>query len=121
MAVMALPRRIESQEEINVNAIHCLREFRQDGHMTWHSDTRGWLVQPSKIVDVLSGHGYQEYKRETVRTRRHQQPAGGVWQGLNVETGSVASVVWVSHGMADGVTVFIDIDGESIVEGAKEG
>jgi len=92
-----------------------LHDLQQDSRMTWRSDERGWLAQADEIVDTLSRHGYQEYKREVVRSRRDRKPAGGMWQGLNIETGSVASVVWVSHGSADHVTAFIDIDGQPLV------
>jgi len=97
-----------------MNPIH---ELQQDSRMTWRGDARGWLVQADEIVDTLSRHGYQEYKCEVVRSRRDRKPAGGMWQGLNSETGSVASVVWVSNGSADHVTAFIDIDGQPLVGG----
>jgi hypothetical protein len=94
-----------------------LHEFQQDSRMTWRSDARGWLAQADEVVDTLSRHGYQEYKREVVRSGRDRKAAGGMWQGLNIETGSVASVVWVSDGSADHVTAFIDIDGQPLVGG----
>lgn len=94
-----------------------LHDLQQDSRMTWRSDARGWLAQADEIVDALSRYGYQEYKREVVRSRRDRKPAGGMWQGLNIETGSVASVVWVSQGHADQVTAFIDIDGQPLVGG----
>jgi len=68
-------------------------ELLQDGRMTWRSNARGWLAQADEVVDTLSRHGYQEYKRELVRSGRDRRPAGGMWQGLNIETGSVASVI----------------------------
>jgi hypothetical protein len=40
-----------------------------------------------------------------------------VWQGLDIETGSVASVIWIKRGITDDATVFIDIDGEPVVGG----
>jgi len=94
-----------------------LRQLQQDSRMTWRSDARGWLVQADDVVDTLSRCGYQEYKREVVRSGRERRPAGGMWQGLNIETGSVASVVWVSDGSQDHVTAFIDIDGQPLVGG----
>ena len=99
---------------------HRLEDFREQARMTWGRDVGGWIARPEEIVDALARHGYQEYKREVTRSRRDQQPTGGVWQGLNAETGSVASAIWVRRGLAGevgGFTVFIDIDGEPLVDG----
>jgi hypothetical protein len=96
---------------------HRLDGLLDDRQMTWARDEGGWIAQPEHIVDTLSRRGYQEYKREVTRSHRDRAPTGGVWQGLNVETGSVASIVWVRHGVADSTTVFIDIDGEPLVGG----
>jgi hypothetical protein len=94
-----------------------LGDFQQRGRMTWARDEGGWIARPDEIVDTLSHDGYQEYKREVTRSRRDRAPTGGVWQGLNIETGSVASVIWVRRGPADDATVFIDIDGQPLVGG----
>lgn len=98
-----------------MNTNHRFEEFDQRGRMTWGRDAGGWIAHPHEIVETLSRHGYQEYKREVARSRRDRQPSGGVWQGLNVETGSVASVIWVRRGIAEDATVFIEIDGEPLV------
>ncbi len=92
-------------------------QFQLHGRMTWGRDEGGWIARPEEIVDALARHGYQEYKREVTRSRRDQEPTGGVWQGLNAETGSVASAIWVRRGLADDATIFIDIDGEPLVGG----
>ena len=42
------------------------------------------------------------------------RPAGGVWQGVNTRTGSVASAIWVNHPPRAGALVFITIDGKSV-------
>jgi hypothetical protein len=94
-----------------------LEDFPERGRMTWGRDEGGWIAQPDEIVDTLSRRGYQEYKREVTRSQRGREPSGGVWQGLNIETGSVASVVWVRRSVTDRVTVFIDIDGKPVVGG----
>jgi len=80
-------------------------------------DENGWIGHADAILDALSRHGYQEYKREVARSHRDRQPTGGVWQGLDIETGSVASVIWIRRGITDDATVFIDIDGEPVVGG----
>jgi len=85
--------------------------------MTWARDEGGWIARPDAVVDALSRRGYQEFKREVARSRRDREPTGGVWQGLNTETGSVASAIWVNRGRSDDATVFVDIDGERLVGG----
>jgi hypothetical protein len=85
--------------------------------MTWARGERGWIARPDEIVDALSRSGYQEYKREVTRSRPDRGPTGGVWQGLNTETGSVASAIWVTRGASDDATIFIDIDGEPLTGG----
>lgn len=90
-------------------------DFWHERRMTWRREERGWIAQPQEIVETLSSHGYQEYKREDTRSRRDREPTGGVWQGLNVETGSVASVIWIRRDVASDATVFIDIDGNPLV------
>jgi len=100
-----------------LDTMHGLRDVQQQGRLTWGSGEAGWIAQPDEITDTLSRHGYQEYKHEIARSRRDRQPTGGVWQGLNIETGSVASAIWVRRGLADDATVFIDIDGEPLVGG----
>jgi hypothetical protein len=96
---------------------HRLEAFQQGGRMTWGRDESGWIARPDEVVEALSRDGYQEYKREVARSRHDRRAAGGVWQGLNIETGSVASVIWIRRGPADDATVFIDIDGEPLVGG----
>ncbi|MGH7391294.1 MAG: hypothetical protein ACREM3_17820 [Candidatus Rokuibacteriota bacterium] len=96
---------------------HRFEDFQQHGRMTWGRDEGGWIAHPEEILDALSRDGYHEYKREVTRSRRDREPTGGVWQGLNSETGAVASVIWVRRGLADDATVFIDIDGEPLVGG----
>ena len=100
-----------------MNTSHQFEDFRQRGGMTWGRDEGGWIARPEEIVDTLALSGYQEYKREVTRSRRDRAPTGGVWQGLNSETGSVASIIWVRRALADDATVFIDIDGEPVVGG----
>jgi hypothetical protein len=96
---------------------HPFEDCQQRGRMTWAHGENGWIARPEEIVDALSRSGYQEYKREVTRSRRDREPTGGVWQGLNAETGSVASAIWVTRGASDDATIFIDIDGEPLVGG----
>lgn len=89
-------------------------DLRRDGRMRWLPSERAWSARPDEVVDALVHEGYAEYKREIARNARH--PAGGMWQGLNTETGSVASAIWVRRLPADDTIVFIDIDGRSVAE-----
>ena len=47
-------------------------------------------------------------------SRRDLRPAGGVWQGVNPRTGSVASAICVTRPAWDQAIVFISIDGASL-------
>jgi len=90
-----------------------LDKLREQGRMTWIEEEHGWGAAPEDIVDALAHDGFQECKRETTTSRRDLRPAGGVWQGVNPHTGSVASAIWVNRPAQPGTLVFIAIDGES--------
>jgi hypothetical protein len=98
--------------ENNVQA-NGLNELRMQGRMMWIEEERGWIAAPEDIVKALSTDGFDECKREMTTSRRDNQPAGGVWQGVNPRTGSVASAVWVNHSMRPQAIMFITIDGAS--------
>src|SRR5437660_847302 len=51
--------------------------------------------------------------QEAIQSVAVEVPAGGVWQGVNPGTGSVASMVWVNQPRRTRALVFIAIDGES--------
>lgn len=82
--------------------------------MTWTAQGHGWLAAPEEIVTALSKDGFEECKREVTTSRRDLRPAGGVWQGVNPLSGSVASVIWVTRPAGPHAMVFIDVDGESL-------
>jgi len=82
--------------------------------MTWIARGDGWLAAPEDIVAALSKDGFEECKRELTTSRRDLRPAGGVWQGVNPRSGSVASVIWVTRPAEPQALVFIDVDGESL-------
>jgi hypothetical protein len=90
-----------------------LDELRGQGRMTWIAEEHGWLAAPEDIVDALSNDGFDECKRETTTSRRDLRPAGGVWQGVNTRTGSVAASIWVNRPQWARAIVFITIDGEA--------
>ena len=91
--------------------------LREHSRITWIEQEHGWAATPEDIVTVLSNEGFEECKREQTTSRRNRQPAGGVWQGVDTRTGSVASAVWVNHAAWPSALVFIEIDGESLVSG----
>jgi hypothetical protein len=69
-------------------------------------------------VTVLSSEGFEECKRETTSNRRDSHPAGGVWQGVDTRTGSVASAVWVDRAAWPHVLVFVEVDWEPLTGGS---
>jgi hypothetical protein len=82
--------------------------------MTWIEAEHGWAAAPDAVVDALSNEGFDECKHVMTTSRRDLRPAGGVWQGVNTHTGSVASAVWVNHSPRAPAIVFITIDGEPV-------
>ena len=71
-----------------------LGTLRGQGGMVWVEDERGWVAEPAEVLNALSNDGFKECKREMTTSRRDCRPAGGVWQGINPRTSSVASVIW---------------------------
>jgi len=77
----------------------------------WPVEGRRRIIgDPDEVVSVLVSDGFSECKRELLRRRGGSRPLGGVWQGLNRVTGSVASVVWIRDGDSAGSVVYIEID-----------
>jgi hypothetical protein len=89
-----------------------LLELCRGGRMRWTGE--GWLAEPNEVVNALASEGFQECKREVARNPASHAQSGGVWQGLNTQTGAVASAVWVGGG--DQSLVFIEIDGRRVDE-----
>ena len=97
-----------------------LAELRDQGRMTWTEREQGWVAVPDEVVTSLARGGFEECKRATTTSRRDLRPAGGVWQGVNQATGSVASAIWVARATQRQALMFIEIDGE-LVEVAHGG
>src|SRR5437762_14219881 len=74
-----------------------LNELRERGMMTWIEQEHGWVAAPEEIVKAFSKDGFEECNRQTTTSRREWQPPGGVWQGVDTRTGSVASATWVNR------------------------
>jgi hypothetical protein len=88
--------------------------------MVWVEDERGWVAEPAEVWNALSNDGFKECKREMTTSRRDCRPAGGVWQGINPHTSSMASVIWVARPAARAAMVFIEIDGEPIARAGRD-
>ncbi|HKQ64797.1 MAG TPA: hypothetical protein VFE97_02825 [Methylomirabilota bacterium] len=97
-----------------VEELQRLNELRQSGKMQWSENAHAWAAQPRDVVEALAHAGFAEYKLAVTRSRRDRPPTGGVWQGLNLQTGAVASAIWVQRAPDAESIVFIDIDGELI-------
>ena len=104
--------RTPTSEMTTMQGLECLSELREQGRMTWIEPEHGWVVEPEAVLTALTRAGFAEHKREVARSRRDRAATGGVWEGLNPRTGSVASAVWVNRTEPAGAVVFIDIDGE---------
>jgi hypothetical protein len=97
-----------------------LNDLREQGRMTWNERARGWLGTLSEIVGALEGDGFAECSQAVAASRRDRQPAGGMWQGVNAQTGSVASAIWVARPTAPMAMVFIQVDGEWITRPGRD-
>ena len=97
--------------------MHGLDELLERGKMTWIDEEHGWVAAPEDIVDALANDGFEECKRATTTSRRDLRPAGGVWQGVNRRTGSVASTIWMERPSRAHTIVFVTIDGRSLRHG----
>jgi len=97
-----------------VEELERLNELRQSGKIQWSENAHAWAAQPRDVVEALAHAGFAEYKLAVTRSRRDRPPTGGVWQGLNLQTGVVASAIWVQRAPGAESIVFIDIDGELI-------
>lgn len=89
-------------------------DLRERVRLTWSDEARGWVGAPSDVVGALQVDGFNECKHVLATSRRDGRPASGAWQGVNPQTGSTASVVWVAHASAPDALVFIEIDGQPI-------
>lgn len=69
---------------------------------------RGTSSRPFRLMASTNA------SREMTTSRRDNQPAGGVRQGVNPRTGSVASAIWVNRPMRPHAIMFITIDGASL-------
>ena len=91
-----------------------LEELEQRGVMSWQSEHHAWIAEPEPVVQALIREGFAEYKRETATAGRSRPTCGGMWQGLDPRTATVATVIWVTHTTGADTHVFIEIDGRPV-------
>ena len=94
--------------------VSALVDLQDQGRMTWTEEEHGWVAVPEDVLEALVRGGFHECKREMTTSRRDLRPAGGVWQGVNRITGSVASAIWGARVTQRQALVFIEIDGETV-------
>lgn len=97
-----------------------LNALREQGQMTWSDHVAGWNGAPDEILRALGADGFHECKREMTTSRRDCRPVGGIWQGVNPQTKSVASLIWVARPAVPSAMVFIEIDGEAVTRPGRE-
>jgi hypothetical protein len=68
--------------------------LRGQGTIAWTEEHRAWVASPKEVVGLLTNQGFAEYKREQIRTRSGEV-AAGLWEGLDLRTGALASAIWV--------------------------
>ncbi|HEV8308456.1 MAG TPA: hypothetical protein VGW35_12375 [Methylomirabilota bacterium] len=93
--------------------------LREQRRVIWIEPAHGWAAAPEEILAALSDDGFEECKREMTTSRSGRQPAGGLWQGVDTRTGSVASAIWVNRSASHHAIVFVEVDGESLTGGAQ--
>ena len=91
-----------------------LDDLEQRGAMSWRAEDQAWIADPEDVAQALVSGGFQEFRREVAKGCRGHATSGGMWQGLDQRTGSVATVIWVAHGPPPETHVFIEIDGRPI-------
>jgi hypothetical protein len=82
--------------------------------MRWRADERAWVADPDQVIHALAADGYEEYRREVAKHGSDRPGAGGMWQGLDPRTASVATVIWARQGTPAESHVFIEIDGRPV-------
>ena len=97
-----------------------LNGLRDRGRMTWSEHEGAWLGAPEEILRALAEDGFDKGKRELTMGQRDAQPAGGMWQGVNPDTGSVASAMWITRPGSPAAMVFVHIDGSLVTRPGRE-
>ena len=91
-----------------------LDELERKGAMAWRAEHQAWVAAPEPVVQALTDEGFLEFKRETAKCRRTHATTGGMWQGLDPQTGIGATVIWITRTMPPETHVIIEIDGRPV-------
>src|SRR5256885_10533917 len=86
-----------------------LNELERQGLMSWRSEEHAWVADPDRVVQALRDGGFQEYKREIAKDNRSHATSGGMWQGLDPQSGVEATVNW--HATPPEAHLFVEIHG----------
>src|SRR2546428_10418718 len=86
-----------------------LNELERQGLMSWRSEEHAWVADPDRVVQALRDGGFQEYKREIAKDNRSHATSGGMWQGLDPQSGGAAAVVW--HATPPEAPGFVELGG----------
>jgi hypothetical protein len=89
-------------------------ELEQQGAIRWRVEDRAWVADPGHVIRALVSDGYQEFRREIAKRSGDGTSWGGMWQGLDPRTGSVATVIWAQQASPQEPHVFIEIDGRPL-------
>ena len=109
-------RVVADKTEVDMSGMHAVNVLLEQGRIAWAEEHRGWVAAPEDVVSALTNDGFEEYKRELLWTRSGEL-AAGIWQGLNLRTGAVASAIWVNRSDPNRAVVFLHIDGEPVAGG----
>jgi hypothetical protein len=94
--------------------IPTLNALYKQGRMTWTEQGNGWIGRPEEVLGALATAGFHECRREMTAASKGRQATEGTWAGVNLQTRSVASVMWTARRAPEPPVVFILIDGDFI-------
>lgn len=91
-----------------------LEILERQGGMRWRPEQHAWNADPAQVMEALGRDGFQEFRREVARGRHGHVSSGGMWQGLDPQTGAVATVIWAAHESPPDVCLFLEVEGERV-------
>jgi hypothetical protein len=91
-----------------------LNNLYKRGRMTWTERGKGWIGRPEEVLGALATDGFHEFRREMAASPKGRRATEGAWDGVNLQTKSVASVTWTTRPTPEPPVVFIEIDGDFI-------
>ena len=91
-----------------------LKDLYKQGRMTWTEQGKGWIGRPEEVLGALATDGFHEFRREMAASPKGRRVTEDAWDGVNLQTRSVASVTWTTRPSPGPPVVFIEIDGDFI-------